>query len=107
MSIVRNKIVKGWEELSSNKRKKYNSSARAKRDNCAQCGQEENDCSREEINWIGCDDCDRWYHTGCVNIDTAYAEYTRPSTFAHDASNLSLMVCQTYLLIIALNQFLN
>ena len=82
MLLLRKKIIKGWENLSSEKKDKYINDALRRKENCKICEQDEIDSSSDEVNWVSCNDCERWYHAKCVHIDSFYAEsvpiYTWP-----------------------------
>ena len=72
VSLVRKKIIKGWENLSSEKKDKYINDALSRKENCEICEQDEIDSSSDEVNWVSYNECKR-YHAKCVHIDSFYA----------------------------------
>ena len=85
MLLVRKKIIKGWENLSSEKKDKYINDALSRKENCEICEQDEIVGSSDEVNWVSYDECKR-YHAKCVHIDGFYAESV--FIYGHDAVNL-------------------
>ena len=78
MLNLRKKVVESWQSLPKDRKEKYNESARSRRENCAFCDSDEVEGSFDEINWVMCDTCDKWYHNKCVDIDVFYSESVAP-----------------------------
>ena len=73
MATVRARLINLWSSLTPELRTKYNNEAKAKKDKCAICLEDEVEGSQEDILWVLCDECDKWYHIECVFIDAVYS----------------------------------
>ena len=73
MATVRARLTNLWSSLTPELRTKYNNEAKAKKDKCAICLEDEVEGSQEDILWVLCDECDKWYHIECVFIDAVYS----------------------------------
>ena len=73
MATVRRLLIYAWLSHTPELRDKYNDNAKPKKDKCAICLQENIERSQEDILWVLCDGCDKWYHIDCVYIDAVHS----------------------------------